>query len=59
MSTAPLRLAGDAWLVRSLHPTGDGWAVHVNAMVLAGAEPVLVDTGARTTRDGYLSLIHI
>jgi len=53
MSDAPLHLAGDAWLIRSRRDAGRGWQVHVNAMVLAGEAPVLVDTGARTTREPY------
>jgi flavorubredoxin len=59
MTPGPLHLAGDAWLVRSLPeltPT-DGSRepvrVHANAMVLAGGEPVLVDTGPVADRAGY------
>jgi hypothetical protein len=55
MSTAPLHLAGDAWLIRSRRPAHGGWQVHVNAMVLAGEEPVLVDTGARAASEAYWS----
>ena len=57
MSSAPLHLAGDAWLIRSRRPVDDGWQVHVNAMVLAGEEPVLVDTAARTVSDRFWSQV--
>lgn len=57
MSAAPLHLAGDAWLIRSRRPAHGGWQVHVNAMVLAGEEPVLVDTGARAASEAYWSQV--
>jgi len=59
MNPGPLHLAGDAWLVRDLPTVAqpDGSAgparLHANAMVLAGEEPVLVDTGAGADRGGY------
>lgn len=59
MTSGPLHLAGDAWLVRGLRSGEqvDGRErpvrLHANAMVLAGEEPVLVDTGAGADRDGY------
>lgn len=58
MTTGPLHLAGDAWLVRSLPDAGlfDGRGpvrVHANAMVLTDGEPVLVDTGSPTARADY------
>lgn len=53
MSTGPLHLAGDAWLIRSLPDTGAPVRVHVNAGVIAGEQPVLVDTGAPATREEY------
>jgi flavorubredoxin len=55
MTSGPLHLAGDAWLLRSLPPgpAVGPLRIHANAMVLAGEEPVLVDTGARATRDEW------
>ena len=59
MTTGPLHLAGDAWLVRGLPAGerldgGDGPVrLHANALVLAGGQPVLVDTGAGADRARY------
>jgi flavorubredoxin len=51
--SAPLHLAGDAWLVRSLPDSGGPVRVPLNAMVIAGEQPVLVDTGGPAMRDEY------
>ena len=40
----PLLIAPDAWVVQAAHADGP-MAVHLNALLIRGAEPVLVDTG--------------
>jgi flavorubredoxin len=47
-STTPLHLGGDAWLVQVLSEDPAGLSLPHNSLVLRGAEPVLVDTGAGT-----------
>lgn len=55
MTTGPLHLAGDAWLVRGGPGDGSpgGPPVDANALVLTDGEPVLVDVGAGADRDRY------
>lgn len=52
----PLHLGGDAWLVRSL-PDGDTLRLPLESLVLRGAEPVLIDTGAAAGRTGWWSQV--
>ena len=52
---APLRLGPDTWLIRQLHGEGSApMSIYVNSMVIAGAEPVIVDTGTRANRRQWL-----
>lgn len=58
---APIRfletqqIAPDTHVVRQLIGEGvNPVAVHLNSMVITGAEPVIVDTGASLTREGWL-----
>lgn len=46
-----LPVAPDVWLVRS--PAVDGEALPLGSLVLAGDDPVLVDTGGDQDRDGW------
>jgi flavorubredoxin len=51
----PFRIAEDTYVIQAA--LGEGVApvaVHVNAMVIRGAEPVVVDTGAPVHREQYL-----
>ncbi|CAN5844841.1 hypothetical protein BH23ACT1_BH23ACT1_03940 [soil metagenome] len=48
---APLRLGPDTWLIRQLQGEGSApMSIYINSMVIAGAEPVIVDTGTRGNR---------
>jgi flavorubredoxin len=50
----PLRVAPDTYLIRSMFGEGEGpLAVYVNSMVIAGPEPVVVDTGTAVNRDAW------
>ncbi len=47
----PLEVAPETFLIRALVPSlGGGWT-NLNSMLIAGAEPVIVDTGIVTSRD--------
>ena len=45
-ATSPQLVAPETWLIPNLVPAGDGLFLSVNSMVIRGAEPVIVDTGA-------------
>lgn len=50
-----MEVAPDTWVIQATQ--GEGTAplvVHMNAMVIRGAEPVVVDTGCPVDRDQYL-----
>jgi flavorubredoxin len=52
----PLQIADDTFRIRQLQGEGEGpIAVYVNSMVIRGAEPVVVDTGAPTNREQWLA----
>src|SRR5690606_9134977 len=53
----PVRLADETFLVPNLFPAGDGLFVPVNSMVIRGAEPVIVDTGAPVHRELWLDQV--
>jgi flavorubredoxin len=49
------RIAPDTFVIRQIAGEGMGPVVHyLNSMVIAGSEPVIVDTGAALTREGWL-----
>jgi len=49
------QIAPDTYVVRQLIGEGAGpVAVHLNSMVITGKEPVIVDTSAAVTREGWL-----
>lgn len=51
----PVQIAPETWVIQATHGEGIApIAVHMNAMVIRGAEPVVVDTGAPVNRDQYL-----
>ena len=49
--TAPQLFAPETWLIPNLVPADEGLYLGVNSMVIRGAEPVIVDTGAPIHRD--------
>ncbi len=52
----PLRLADDVFLIRQLEGEGTKpMCVYGNSLVIAGSEPVLVDTGAVNNRERWLA----
>lgn len=60
MSTAspkihdPYRIAPDTWVIPETVPAAPGTVVPINSMVIAGAEPVIIDTGNELSRDQWL-----
>jgi flavorubredoxin len=51
----PMEIAPETWVIQATH--GEGVApqvVHMNSMVIRGAEPTVVDTGAPVHREHYL-----
>jgi flavorubredoxin len=52
----PLKIGKDTFLIRQILGEGDGpLAVYVNSMVIAGPEPVVVDTGTVANRDQWMA----
>lgn len=49
----PLEIARDTFVIRALTPSVGGTWTNLNAMVIRGAEPVLVDTGMVTDRETW------
>ncbi len=49
----PIEIAPDTFVVQATQ--GDGVAVHLNAMVIRGSEPIIVDTGVPALREQYLA----
>jgi flavorubredoxin len=56
-ATEPVELAPETFLIPNLFPAGDGLFVPVNSMVIRGAEPVIVDTGAPVHRELWLDKV--
>lgn len=51
----PMEIAPETWVIQATAGEGTApQAVHLNSMVIRGAEPVVVDTGAPIHRDQYL-----
>ena len=55
--TAPQVIAPETWLIPSLAPAGPDVYIPVNSMVIRGAEPVIVDTGAPVHREVWLEKV--
>jgi len=55
--TTPQLIADETWLIPNLAPAGDGLYLPVNAMVIRGEEPVIVDTGAPIHREQWLEQV--
>ena len=56
-TTEPFRIAPETFVIPNLAPGGDGVYVPVNAMLIRGAEPVIVDTGAPVHRELWLEKV--
>lgn len=53
-TTIPQLIAPETWLIPNLAPAGEGMYLPVNSMIIRGAEPVIVDTGAPMHRELWL-----
>jgi flavorubredoxin len=56
-TTPPFEIAPETFLIPNLAPGGPGAYVPVNTMVIRGAEPVIVDTGAPVHRELWLDKV--
>lgn len=54
----PHLIADDVWLIPNHAPAGPDLLLPVNTMVIRGAEPIVVDTGAPIHRDSVLRQIY-
>jgi flavorubredoxin len=52
-----LEIAPETFLIPNLFPAGPDLLLPVNSMVIRGAEPVIVDTGAPVHRDAWLEKV--
>ncbi|MFN7149385.1 MAG: MBL fold metallo-hydrolase [Microthrixaceae bacterium] len=51
----PVEIAPDTWVIQDTQGEGTApQAVHLNSMLIRGAEPVVVDTGSPANRDRFL-----
>jgi flavorubredoxin len=51
----PVRIAPDTFVIQGIHGEGEGpMAVHMNSMLIRGAQPMVVDTGAPVDRDNFV-----
>ena len=55
--TQPVRLARETWLIPDLAAADPGTYVPVNSMLIRGAEPIIVDTGAPIHREHWLDQV--
>lgn len=56
-ATDPQLIAPETWLIPNLFPAGEGQFIPVNTMLIRGAEPVIVDTGAPVHRELWLEKV--
>jgi flavorubredoxin len=56
-TTDPFQIAPDTFVIPNLSPAGPGQYVAVNTMLIRGAEPVIVDTGAPIHRELWLDKV--
>ena len=56
-TTTPVPLAEDTWLIPNLAPAGPDAFIPANSMLIRGAEPVIVDTGAPAHREHWLEQV--
>lgn len=51
----PVEIAPDTWVIQDTQGEGTApQAVHINSMVIRGAEPIVVDTGCPANRERFL-----
>jgi flavorubredoxin len=55
--TTPIEIAPETFLIPNLAPAGPDLLLPVNSMVIRGAEPVIVDTGAPVHREQWLEKV--
>ena len=55
--TSPVQVAPETFLIPNLAPGGDGVYVPVNSLLIRGAEPIVVDTGAPVHREHWLEMV--
>lgn len=55
--TQPVPVAADTWLIPNLAAAEPGTYVPVNSMLIRGAEPIIVDTGAPIHREHWLEQV--
>ena len=55
--TQPVPVAPDTWLIPDLAAAEPGTYVPVNSMLIRGAEPILVDSGAPIHRERWLEQV--
>lgn len=55
-TTSPVAVAPDTFLIPNLAPAGDAF-VPVNSLLIRGAEPIVVDTGAPVHRQHWLEQV--
>jgi len=53
----PYRIAPDTWVIPHLVQAGPDSLASLNSLVIAGSEPVIVDTGAAVNRERWLSQV--
>ncbi len=61
MSPTPLRpqhLGNDAWLITELFPGMPGCEVPISSAVIAGREPIVIDTGTSLNRHAWTEAVH-
>ena len=57
LPTSPQRIAADTWLIPTLAAEPSGAFIGAHSLVIAGAEPVIVDTGASLVRASWESQV--
>lgn len=57
ITPAPRQIAPDTWLLPHLVPSGPDRFLFVNTMLILGAEPVVVDTGAAVFGEAWLDAL--
>ena len=57
LAPPPYEIAADTWVVPELFPAGPDAFVPINSMVIAGAEPVIVDTGTKLNEQRWLDAV--
>jgi flavorubredoxin len=57
LPTEPHQVTADAWLIPTLAAEPSGAFVGAHSLVIRGAEPAIVDTGASLVRDGWLEQV--